>query len=50
MYQKMYGDKEQNQDIVPAVILFDVHEKLGKTCVLISQTRKNSQSQTQIMK
>ena len=33
MYQKMHRNKEENQDIVPPMILSDVHEKLGNTYV-----------------
>ena len=33
LYQKMYGNKEENQDNVPVVIFSDVHEKLGNTYV-----------------
>ena len=33
VYQKMQGYKEENQDIVPLVILSDVHERLGNTYV-----------------
>ena len=33
MYQKMYGNKVENQETVPDVILSNVHEKLGNNYV-----------------
>ena len=32
-YQRTYGNKEENQDIVPCVIFSDVHEKLDNIYV-----------------